>query len=496
MRIAIVGGRVIDPETGLDAIRTVVVEGDRIASITTDAVEADRTIDASGLVVAPGFIDLHSHAQTIAGARLQALDGVTTALELEGGALPVAETYAQAEREGRAINFGFSSSWALARLSVVAGTSWSATAGETPIEVFEEEQAHPRWNTPASASELEGILREIEAGLDEGGIGVGVLLGYAPGSHPDEFRRVAELAARRGVPVFAHSRAISMVEPGSSIEAIREIVGVAESTGAHVHVCHLNSTSLRLIDEIREEVLAARARGVRLSTETYPYGAGSTGIGASFFAPEEFHRLGAPTTAIQYLPTGEHVASLERLAELRATDPGGLCIFEYLDPARPEDLRLLLQSFTMPDGIIASDAMPLTLPAGQRVTDEWPLPAEAQAHPRSAGTFARTLRWLVRELGVFDLAEGIRRISFEPARLLEQSVPAMRGKGRLQVGADADIVVFDPETVTDTATFEVLSPSTGIQYVLVGGQFVVVDGQLDTSARPGRAVRVAQGQTL
>lgn len=489
--IALLGGRVIDPESGLDAVRNVGIAGGRVVAVTSDRIAAEREVDATGLVVSPGFVDLHSHAQTLAGARLQALDGVTTALELEAGALPVHETYAAAEREGRPINFGFSSSWALARLSVVAGIDHSVDDGRTPIEFFEEGQASARWNAPATEEELSRILRGVERGLDEGGIGVGVLLGYAPDTDPEEFVRVASLAADRRVPVFAHSRTISMLEPGSSREGIREIVDVAESTGAHVHICHLNSTSLRQIEGIRTELLAARLRGVGLSTETYPYGAGSTGLGAEFFAPDRFDRLGTPTTAIRYLATGERIASLDRLAELRSRDPGGLCIFEYLDPARPEDLELLLQSVTMPDGVIASDAMPLTFPAGSPATGDWPIPLEGRAHPRSAGTFARTLRWLVRELGVFDLSEGIRRMSLEPARLLEQAVPGMRRKGRLQVGADADVVVFDPERVTDTATFEALTASTGIHHVLVDGCFVVENGRLDPASNPGEAIRAS-----
>ena len=489
IELALLGGRVIDPETGVDGIRNVGITAGRIVAVTSERLRADRELDAAGLVVAPGFIDLHSHAQTLAGARLQVLDGVTTALDLESGTLPVSATYAAAEREGRPINFGYSASWALARLSVVAGVDRSGDDPRTPIEFFEEAQAEPRWNTPADADELERILAGIATGLDEGGLGVGVLLGYAPDSDPAEFARVAALAARRGVPVFTHSRTMSVLDPRSSTDGVREIIDVAATTGAHLHVCHLNSTSLRQIEAIVALVGEAQARGVRLTTETYPYGVGSTGIGASFFAPEQFARLGTPTTAITYLPTGERVADLTRLAELRAVDPGGLCTFEYFDVAQPDDLRLLLTSVTLPGGVIASDAMPLTLPAGRTVTDEWPLPTEARAHPRSAGTFARTLRWLVRDLAAFDLPEAIRRMTLGPAQILESAVPAMRRKGRVQVGADADLVVFDPEHVGDAATFEHLLPSTGMQHVLVDGRLVVTDGVLDLAANPGRAIR-------
>lgn len=322
-----------------------------------------------------------------------------------------------------------------------------------------------------------------------------MLLGYAPATERAEFAAVAGLAARRGVPVFTHSRTMSMVEPGSSSDGVREIVEVAAATGAHLHICHLNSTSLRQIEDIRALVVDAQSRGVRLSTETYPYGAGSTGVCADFFAPDRFSRLGTPTTALTYLPTGERVADLARLEELRRTDPGGLCIIEFLDPERPDDLRLLLESVTLPGGVIASDAMPLTFPGGLHREPGWPVPADAVAHPRSAGTFARTLRWLVRDLGAFDLTEALRRMSLGPALLLEDAVAGMRAKGRLQAGADADIVVFDPALVTDLATFETLAPSTGFRYVLVDGVAVVADGELDPTAGPGRPIRVARHAT-
>jgi dihydroorotase-like cyclic amidohydrolase len=487
--IALLGGRVIDPESGLDAVRHVGIVDGHVAAVTPDRLDAAREIDVSGLVVAPGFIDLHSHAQSLSGARLQAMDGVTTALELEAGAIPVDAAYARAAREGRPIHFGFSAGWALARLAVMTGAEWSTDDPRTPIEFFEDEQARERWGAPSDERELAAILQRIGDGLDEGGIGVGVLLGYAPGTDRAEFQAVAALAAARGMPVFTHSRTMSMVGPGSSGEGIAEIVRVAESSGAHVHVCHLNSTSLRLIGGIGSEITAAQARGVRLSTEAYPYGAGSTGIGAAFFDPDRFARLGVPTTAVRYLPTGERIAGLDRLAELRRTDPGGLCTVDLLDLERPDDLELLLEAITMPGGAIASDAMPLVVPGGSRIGSEWPPPAGARVHPRSAGTFARTLGWLVRELGVLDLTDAIRRMSLTPAALLEQAAPAMRRKGRLQVGADADIVVFDADQVADAATFDEVRPSIGIRHVLVDGRFVIEDTRLDPTASPGRPVR-------
>ena len=216
-------------------------------------------------------------------------------------------------------------------------------------------------------------------------------------------------------------------------------------------------------------------------------------IGAPFFAPERFARVGIPTRALTYLPTGERVASLERLAELRERDPGGTVIFEWLDERDEADRAVLLRSLLLADTAIASDAMPLFLTGGSTEdgsgADGWPVSPHVRVHPRSAGTYARTFRWLVRELGVLSLSEAVRRCSLLPAQILAESVPAMRRKGRVQVGADADLVVFDPEMIADRATYTSVVPSTGISHVLVSGVFVVRDGVLIATARPGRPIR-------
>lgn len=491
-----VGGRAIDPETGLDGIRNVGVRDGSITYIGRGLPPADAVIDVSGLIVSPGFIDLHSHAQSPLGLRLQAQDGVTTSMDLEAGTLPVGLYYERAEAEGRPINFGFSSSWALARMSIVDGVNLQSQASPDPlingVEIFEENQTLPRWNSLASDYETQQILELVEQGVHEGGIGIGVLLGYSPLSGRDEYFRTAKLAERLGVPAFTHSRQMSNIEPGSSLDGALEILAAAAGTGAAMHVCHINSTSLRRIDEISEAIAWSNAQGNRVTTEAYPYARSSTGIGAAFFEPSQLDRMGITTESIQYLPTGERIADIERLVHLRATDPGGLCIIDYLDADDPDDLAKLLRGLTLPGGAIASDAMPL-VKAGHHLHDEWPLPDGAVAHPRSVGCFARTFGWLVRELGVFSLNEAIRRCSYTPATIIQDAAPAMRKKGRVQVGADADLTIFDAATVSDLATFEEVRASTGFHHVLVGGTFVVRDGVLIESAKPGRGIRSQVG---
>lgn len=484
--LVLVGARVIDPESGLDGIRAVGITDGTITAVTEVPLPARVTVDLSGLVLAPGFVDLHSHAQTITGHRLQALDGVTTALELEAGVLPVTGGYARAEAEGRPLNFGFSASWTDARMHVLDGVPLD---GDSSLDTFSAYQSGPRWRGPADDRDVARILGLLEEGVGQGALGIGILVGYAPDSGRAEYYRLAGLAARLGVPTFTHTRYISTEEPGTSLEGALEVIAAAAGTGAHMHICHVNSTSTRMIDEVAGAVDAARGAGVRVSTEAYPYGAGSTVIGASFLAPDVLHRMGISPPNLTYLATGERVADADRLRDLRAADPAGLVVVHFLDEDEPADLALLERSFTLADTAIATDAMPLVRPGGGPVPDGWPLPPGLITHPRSAGSYARTLRWLVRERGLLTLTEALRRSSLLPAQILEAAVPAMLRKGRVQVGADADLVAFDPATVTDSATYTEVAPSTGFRLVLVGGVAVVRDGEVVTSALPGRAIR-------
>jgi len=222
-----------------------------------------------------------------------------------------------------------------------------------------------------------------------------------------------------------------------------------------------------------------------------------TGIGAAFLAPERLGERGLTPASLTYAPTGERVADVGRLRELRSADPGGLVIIELLSEDDPADRALLMRSLTFPGSVVASDAMPLTWTTGVAPADlaGWPLPPGAITHPRTAGTFSRALRLLTRGDpgpggGPLTLAGALAKCSLEPARRLEDRVPAMRGKGRLQPGRDADIVVFDPETIADRASYaDSTRPSTGIRHVLVNGSFVVRDGDIVADARPGRQIR-------
>ena len=346
-------GHIVDPESGLDQTADVLVEGTRIKAIGKGPYDAPLVLDAQGLVVAPGFIDLHSHAQNVPSLQLQALDGVTTALELEAGVRDVRRAAAEAAEEGRPVNYGFATSWTGARMRVLdelPGTDESVfdfTAGMDGVH----------WREPADAATLALVLGRLEDEVASGAIGIGVLLGYAPDTDPGEYRAVARLGQRLDIGLFTHARS-KAGEGAAPLAGIAEFAEVAATTGAQLHACHLNSTCLRLADEGHRLIEDARADGARLTTEMYPYGAGMTAVGAAFLAPDRLAEVGLAPRDLVGAASGRAIADVDELRVLRAEAPRTLVIIHYLDESAPPDADLLQRAIAGADVAVASDAVP------------------------------------------------------------------------------------------------------------------------------------------
>jgi N-acyl-D-aspartate/D-glutamate deacylase len=259
-----------------------------------------------------------------------------------------------------------------------------------------------------------------------------------------------------------------------------------------MHICHFNATSLQDVERAAELVRTAQRQGLKVTVEAYPYGTGSTVVGAAFFADSAFpERTGRDYSSIELVQTGHPFADRDELLVAQEEDPGAIVLWHFLDVAISNRHRDLLDvSVMFPGGAIASDAIPWTLNGITYRGADWPLPDGAVSHPRSSGTFTRFLRHWVRERQVVPLIDGLSKCTLIPAQILEASTPQMRHKGRLQPGCDADIVMFDLAVLTDRAEFSAMNRvADGMRHVLVNGAAVIADGVLDRSVRPGRPVR-------
>ena len=452
--VVLSGGRVMDPESGLDAARNVGITGDRIVRISTEPLMGKRVIDAKGLVVAPGFIDVHQHAQDNNSGRLKALDGVTTGLEMEIG-VPDVASFLRRKKDRSLINYGTTASHGAAR-SLAFGTPFSE-----PVLVAPSGAAT---NQPATPEQIRKMEDRLNSELDAGAIGIGMGIQYTPGATHFEVIDMFRLAARRGVPVFTHVRSFGRLEPGSSIEAVSEVIGAAAVSGASLQIAHINSSCIADALECVAMVSGARARGLDVTTEAYPYVAGFTNINSALFNPGWREKLGLGYDALQMPDTGERLTK-ERFDQLHA------------DPA-PQEVLIFMNTQERVDAVIAE---PLVMIASDG----------EDGHPRNAGTYSRVLARHVRELGSITLMDAIRKMSLMPAQRLEKATAAARRKGRLQEGADADVIAFDPRTVSDRSTYQSpREPSVGMQYVIVNGTVLIDRGKLVPDRYPGRPVEL------
>jgi len=448
--LVIANGRVMDPESGLDAVRHVGIRAGKIEALSNAPLEGRETIDAAGLIVAPGFINLHWHGTDPHSDYYEAMDGVTSTFELEIGVVDVDRWYD--ERAGRMpINYGVAIGHAPVRMAVMGDPGSFVPAGDAA-------------RRPATAAEIAEIQRRVEHGLQRGAVGVGFGLAYTPAASRWEILEMFRLAARYRAAGFVHIRGASSAGSADREQGLLEVIAHSAVSGAPVHVAHINSSAQEAVERMLGIIEQAQLRGLDVTTEAYPYTAGMTRIESFLFdswtdKPDEEYRK------LQWVATGER---LTRETFLQYRRQGGYVLIHANTEER------VRAAVTHPLTMIASDGFDVHPPS----------------HPRAAGTYARVLGRYVREQGLLDLMQALRKMTLMPAQRLEARVPSMRGKGRVRVGVDADLAIFDAERVIDRATYEQPAQfSDGMRYVLVNGQFVVRDGQVVAGATPGRPVR-------
>jgi len=449
--VVVLNGRVMDPESNLDAVRNIGIRGSKVETITGKTLKGKMIIDAKALVVAPGFIDLHVHDMNQEHHRAQARDGVTTALELEIGTADIDQWYAA--REGKTlINYGVSVGHVPVRMVVMKDPGSFVPNGDAA-------------RRPATENEIAEIKRQIELGLKRGALAVGLGINYTPAATHAEIIEVFRVAAKFNASCHVHMRYAGLKEPMNCVSAFEEVLAASAITGAPLHVVHITSMAFDDTPRVLEMIRGARARGMDVTTECYPYTAGMTRLDSAIFDGDWQGQLGIDYKDLQWVDTGERLTS-ESFARYRKI--GGMVALHSM---KPEVVRSAI-------------ADPLTMIASDGILKD------GKGHPRAAGTYSRVLGYYVRDTRTLTLMDALRKMTLMPAQRLERRVPMMKTKGRLRPGADADLTIFDPERVIDRASY--LEPgkySEGVKFVLVNGIVVVKEGQLQEGTNPGRAVR-------
>jgi hypothetical protein len=440
--VVVQGGRVIDPESGYDNVADVGIDGGTVTAIAEATLQGRTVIDGGGLVVSPGWIDILSYEPNEYGIWFKIADGVTSNLGLHGLQARAADFFdvwgSDTKRPPTHYGGAFSDPWTRSQLGLGV-------------------------DDPASAAQIDQLVAMCEEDLLGGYIAVDFEPEYTPGVTFDEIKALAEVAEAHDVPATFHARYSDDVAPGTNADALAEVLRVAEETGAHVHVEHIISTGgTYTMKQSLATLEAARANGVNVTACTYPYDFWATYLASARFNDGWQERFHISYEDLVIVGTGERLTA----SSFKSHQAKNELTAAYAIPE--SDVRDALSAKWV---MLGSDAI---LEPGNR------------NHPRSTGCFSRAIGRYPREFKTLSLTSALAKATILPAKLLERGAPAMRRKGRLQLGADADLTIFDPETLADQST--VVAPgveSVGIRYVLVAGQVVRDPSGNRRETRPG-----------
>ncbi len=487
--LVILNGRVMDPETNMDTIRNVGVLDGKIALITAESISGKEIIDATGHVVAPGFIDFHNHiANTPFGQRLALRDGVTTPLDMEGGGYPIDMWYNALEGRSQT-NYGATVSTAGIR-EKIANPDYNTNSGSFIKDVTNPDtKSNPDLQFATilpTAEQLEQMRQMFTEGVEQGGLGIGCLPGYMTnGTTSQETIMWQEVAGKHGLATYIHGRFSSQMPPTTGILGTQEFLANVAVYGGGLFVHHVHQQTLDLTPDVLDFIEDAQEQGLKVLAEIYPYYQGQTIVSADFLKPENYNRnMGRDYGDLIEISNMKPLTK-ERYEEMLKTSPQDQVIMAGITEEG------MLSALADPRTVVGSDAPPMVIPATGKSAMDFDVPFESvSGHPRAAGTHGKVLK-LVREKDLMPLMRAISKMTIMQAKWLEENgVKMMSQKGRLQVGKDADITVFNPETVTDNSTFEQGAlPSTGIPYVVVNGVVVVKDSKVLKDVYPGKAIK-------
>lgn len=479
--LVILNGRVMDPETMYDAVANVGVKDGKIAVITQAKITGKNSIDATGHVVAPGFIDTHFHWTRPIGYKLALRDGVTTAMDLEAGVYgPRVDDWYKMHEGKSQVNYGTASGHEFARTKVMQNLP-DEDLLDAPYSVVKGRASGTAWfEKVATLDEGNRMLALIDEGLRQGALGVASTVGYLPGATAREMFEVQRVGANYSRPTSVHLRytpGTITTEPNGA----QEILANAVALGAPAVINHFNNPGWQMVQEL---LVRLRARGHNVWGEIYPYAAGQTTINAAFVKPENWvEKLGNQYEKTMQDPLTGEFYTLEKYKKVLTEAPATQIVLYKMSPdAIPDWCRL-------PGVVYASDAM--MLPGGWDDEPKWDTPYEKipNTHPRLAGTHGTCLR-IAREQDI-PLMQILAASSYNPAKYLgDTGLEDMKVRGRLQKGMVADITILDPKTVRDNATYaKGTLPTTGIPYVIVNGTVVVKESAVLKDVNPGQPIR-------